>query len=77
MSREGISVCEDKGFPTLSSCYVTKWEFPLKNVCFSSLMLNPVRSLQIQFIFILFFRVISSSYRDDIIYVDFKYRYCH
>ena len=32
----GIPFCENQGFPKLSPCYVTNWEFPLQNVCYNN-----------------------------------------
>ena len=31
----GIPLCKNQGFPKLSPCYVTNWEFPLQNVCYN------------------------------------------
>ena len=31
----GIPLCKIQGFPNLSPCYVTNWEFPLENGCYN------------------------------------------
>ena len=31
----GIPFYKTQGFPKLSPCYVTIWEFPLQNVCYN------------------------------------------
>ena len=41
-SIEGNSFLWNKGFPNLSLCYVTKWEFSLKNVSYAYLLLDPI-----------------------------------
>ena len=40
--ERGIPFCENMGFPNVSLCYITYWEFPLKKVCYSCLMLSPI-----------------------------------
>ena len=31
----GIPFCKNQGFPKLSPCYITTWEFSLQNVCYN------------------------------------------
>ena len=32
--ERGIPFCKNQGFPKLSPCYVTNWEFPVQNICY-------------------------------------------
>ena len=33
--QRGIPFCKNQGFPKLSPCYITNWEYPLQNVCYN------------------------------------------
>ena len=33
--ERGIPFCKNQGFPKLSPCYVTNWEFLLQNICYN------------------------------------------
>ena len=62
--KRGIPFYKTEGFPNLSPCYVTKWEFSLKLICFIYFLLAPLLVLIQLFSFDLFLEIISLSLRE-------------